>query len=422
MALFIFIVMIILLVMVVISAIEEAYLSTNKLSIEVFKNKGSRRGQILTDLYESPRTFLNAILTGGVVLLVLITLLVISPWSMQIMQMPIGQMVLTFAAIAIGLMLIVSIAGQYIPRLIAKNHANELVFRLAPVLRFIYWIFVIPAWIITGISGFIGRLLFGKQHIEDVYNITRTDLEDYLQTNVNEEQEIDKEILTNALHLSHIKVRDCMIPRNEVVFVDKTDDIDDVKSVFISSRHSRLIVVDGDLENVVGYIHHQQLFKNITSLKRNILDIKFVPDVMNLQDLMYRFIRNGTNIACVVDEYGSMAGIITLEDILEEIFGDIADEHDEEDYKEEQISESEYIFSGRLELSYLNSKYDQLNFPEDYITLSGYIVMTSGAIPEVGEKITLDNYTFEVLERSDTKIEEVKVIVLSTSQDDMKKN
>lgn len=209
-----------------------------------------------------------------------------------------------------------------------------------------------------------------------------------------------------------------MVPRNEMMFVDKNDDLQTVKETFISSKHSRLIVIDGDVENVIGYFHHQQLFKNITSLKRNIMDIDFVPDVMNVQDLMYKFIKNSTNIACVVDEFGSTAGIITLEDILEEIFGEIADEHDEEDYTEKMISDDEYIFSGRLELGYLNDKYEHLNLPEkEYVTLSGYIVMTHGSIPEVGETIELDNYKFEILTKSDTKIDEVKVIKISDHKD-----
>jgi putative hemolysin len=139
---------------------------------------------------------------------------------------------------------------------------------------------------------------------------------------------------------------------------------------------------------------------------------------MNVQDLMYKFIKGGSNIACVVDEFGGTAGIITLEDILEEIFGEIADEHDEEDFTEKMISENEYIFSGRLELSYLNSKYENLDFPEEeYVTLSGYIVMTHGSIPEVGESIELGNFCFEIISRTETKIDEVRVVKSGTKHE-----
>ena len=316
------------------------------------------------------------------------------------------------------LTIIILILGEFIPKTIFRLYANELIYKLAPPLKFFSWILLVPSWILTKISNLIIRVVFGKVQTDDGNNITKLDLEHYINTNVNEEKEIDKEILTNALNLNQLRVRDCMVPRNEIVFVDKNDDLNTVKEVFVNSKHSRLIVADGDVENIIGYFHHQQLFKNITSLKRNIMDLDFVPDVMNVQDLMYKFIKGGSNIACVVDEFGGTAGIITLEDILEEIFGEIADEHDEEDFTEKMISENEYIFSGRLELSYLNSKYENLDFPEEeYVTLSGYIVMTHGSIPEVGESIELGNFCFEIISRTETKIDEVRVVKSGTKHE-----
>ena len=256
------------------------------------------------------------------------------------------------------------------------------------------------------------KIIFGNTEEQDDYMITKLDLEHYIQNNVSEEEEFDKEILKNALNLNQIKVRDCMIPRKEIVYVDKSYEIHEVKSEFINSKHSRLIVIDNDIDNVIGYIHHQQMFKNPVSIKRHIMDIEFVPETMNVQELMHHFMKNESNIACVVDEFGGTAGIITLEDILEEIFGEIADEHDESDLKEEQVNEREFVFSGRIELSYINNKYPIINFPdEEYVTLSGYIVMTHGSIPEIGEEIKLDNYIFKILERSDTRIELVSVTV-----------
>ncbi|MBK8517229.1 MAG: HlyC/CorC family transporter [Saprospiraceae bacterium] len=400
------------------SGTEIAYLSANKLSIEVLKNKGSKKGQILTDLYKDPKSFLSTMLVGNNVVLVMYTILfssVITP--LVEMLLPSGSISASLVTTII-LTIVILIFGEFLPKTIFRLYANELIFRLAHPLRFFSWLLLIPSWILTKTSNLIIRLVIGNVEVADDNNITKLDLEHYIHSNVHEEKEIDKEILTNALNLNLLKVRDCMVPRNEMMFVDKNDDLQTVKETFISSKHSRLIVIDGDVENVIGYFHHQQLFKNITSLKRNIMDIDFVPDVMNVQDLMYKFIKNSTNIACVVDEFGSTAGIITLEDILEEIFGEIADEHDEEDYTEKMISDDEYIFSGRLELGYLNDKYEHLNLPEkEYVTLSGYIVMTHGSIPEVGETIELDNYKFEILTKSDTKIDEVKVIKISDHKD-----
>ncbi|MBK7806483.1 MAG: HlyC/CorC family transporter [Saprospiraceae bacterium] len=400
------------------SGSEIAYLSANKLSLEVLKNKGSKKGQILTSLYNDPKSFLSTMLVGNNIVLVMYTIFfstIVTP--LLVMIFPEGSFAVSFFTTVI-LTIIILIFGEFIPKTIFRLYANELIFRLARPLKFFAWILLIPSWLLTKTSNLVIRLIFGKIESSDENNITKLDLEHYIQSNVNEEKEIDKEILANALNLNLLKVRDCMIPRNEIVFIDKSDDLQTVKDTFISSKHSRLIVTDGEVENVVGYFHHQQLFKNISSIKRNIMDIDFVPEVMNVQDLLYKFIKSGTNIACVVDEFGGTAGIITLEDILEEIFGEIADEHDEEDFTDKMISENEFIFSGRIELGFINSKYKQLNLPEEeYVTLSGYIVMTHGSIPEVGEEIVLENYRFIILSKSDTKIEEVRVIKMLNSSD-----
>jgi CBS domain containing-hemolysin-like protein len=414
----IFLVFITLLLSAFFSGSEIAYLSANKLSIEVLKNKGEGKGRILADLYRDPKSFLSTMLVGNNIVLVMYTILfssIVTP-LLEIV-LPAGSFVVSFLTTLI-LTFVILIAGEFLPKTLFRLYANELIFRLARPLRFFSWLLLIPSWVLTKTSNLIIRIFFGKTEAAEENIITKLDLEHYIQSNVNEEKEIDKEILSNALNLNQLKVRDCMIPRNEIVMVDKNDDIATVKDTFLSSKHSRLIVTDGDMENVVGYIHHQQLFKNISSLKRNIKDIDFVPDVMNVQDLLYKFIKDGNNIACVVDEFGGTAGIITLEDILEEIFGEIADEHDEEEFVEKVISDTEFIFSGRLELAYLNGKYKQLDFPEEeYVTLSGYIVMTHGSIPEVGEEIDLDNYRFITLSKSDTKIDEVRVIKMSRHSD-----
>jgi len=400
------------------SGSEIAYLSANKLSLEVLKNKGSKKGQILTMLYNDPKSFISTMLVGNNIVLVMYTIFFSSIFTPFLhMVLPEGSFAVSFLTTAV-LTVIIVIFGEFLPKTIFRLYANELIYRLARPLRFFTWILLIPSWLLTKTSNVVIRLIFGKIESSDENNITKLDLEHYIQSNVNEEKEIDKEILANALNLNLLKVRDCMIPRNEIVFIDKSDDLQTVKDTFISSKHSRLIVTDGEVENVVGYFHHQQLFKNISSIKRNIMDIDFVPEVMNVQDLLYKFIKSGTNIACVVDEFGGTAGIITLEDILEEIFGEIADEHDEEDFTDKMISENEFIFSGRIELGFINSKYKQLNLPEEeYVTLSGYIVMTHGSIPEVGEEIVLENYRFIILSKSDTKIEEVRVIKMLNSSD-----
>jgi len=413
----IIIVLIALLLSAFFSGSEIAYLSANRLNIEVYKNKGNKKSTILTDLYADPKRFLSTMLVGNNIILVIYTIFfsaVITPFFENILPQH-GWITSLITTLILTIVLL--IFGEYIPKTIFRIYSNDIIYKFASVLSFFKWILSVPANLLTWISNKLIKLFFGHNEIEENYSITPLDLEHFIQQHSHDEENVDKEILTNALNLNQVKIEDYMIPRNEIVFVDKNDDLDQVKKIFEESKHSRLIVIDGDIENVVGYIHHQILFKNITSIKRHILDIEFFPEVMNIQELLHHFIKSRSNIAIVVDEYGSVAGIITLEDILEEIFGEIEDEYDNEDYTEKVISENEYVFSGRLELDYLNDKYHNLSLPDDeYNTLSGYIVMTHGSIPEEGEEILLDKYKFIILSKSETKIEEVKVVVLDENE------
>ena len=209
-----------------------------------------------------------------------------------------------------------------------------------------------------------------------------------------------------------------MVPRTEIVSVDKDATIDELIEIFRKTKLSRIVVTDGDMDNIEGYIHHQQLLMDPKSLKKIVLEILYVPEVMNLKELMSQFIKDGSTIACVVDEFGGTAGIITLEDILEEIFGEIEDEHDVEDYVMQKVNDNEYLFSGRLEVDHINEKFPELDIPEgEYQTLSGYIVMTSEDIPELGEQVTLGNYCFKIEEVGETKISKVRVSRLSEEEE-----
>ena len=301
--------------------------------------------------------------------------------------------------------------------------ADEILYFLAVPIRFFQFILAIPAWLMTKFSNSLLVTVL-KTPIEHTANIiTRLDLEQFIrdtrvESKTEEDIEIDTELFENALHLKKIKVRECMIPRKEIEAIDVSASLEELRQVFVESYHSRIIVTkDGDIDKVMGYVHHQQLLNDPRRLRDIVIDIPIVPEVMRARDLMNLLIKKRINIACVVDEFGGTSGIITLEDILEEIFGEIEDEHDQEEYVEDQISENEYMFSGRLEISYLNEKYENLNFPEgDYHTLSGYIVMTNEAIPQQGEVIHLDDYQFNLEVVSDTKIELIRVIKLNPIQ------
>lgn len=397
------------------SGSEIAFISANKLGVEVLKNKGSRKGNILAGFYERPRNFISNMLVGNNIALVVFTSLI--ELALRPLLIPyLGDTIAMLLLITIIATITVLMFGEYMPKTIFRLYANEMLLNLAYPLNFFKWLLAFPTWIMTGTSNFILKTVL-KTPLEDADQaLTKIDLEHFLNDSIIEEEDIDREILNNALNLSKIKVRNCMVPRTEIVHIDKNASIEELVFLFKESKHSRILITDGDIENVIGYVHHQQLLINPTTIKRLVLDIPYIPEVMNVQELMLRFIKTGTTIACVVDEFGGIAGIITLEDILEEIFGEIEDEHDDEDLLEEQISEDEYLFSGRVEIDYINEKYSHLNFPKgDYHTLSGYIIMTSENIPDTpGMELEMDGYKFILENISDTKIEKIRVIRMRT--------
>lgn len=413
MLLTIFIIVFTLILSALFSGSEMAYVSANKLGIEVMKNKGHKRGKILANFYDNPKQFLGTMLVGNNIALVIFTIFmtkVIEPLLTPILG---TNAFVILLSVTLAVTLIVLVFGEFLPKTIFRLYANELLYRLAYPLNFFKWLLAIPTFLMTGLSNIVLKSIL-KVPIDEAENVlTRVDLEHYIQDTISEEETIDKEILTNALNLNQVKVRECMVPRREVISIAKNASLDEIITEFRTSNLSRLIVTtDGEIENIEGYIHHQQLIDNPKSIKKLILPITYVPEAMNVQELMLTFTKQGTNIACVVDEFGAIAGLITLEDILEEIFGEIEDEHDAEEYIEHQISDNEYVFSGRLEIDYINEKYENLEIPHstEYTTLSGYLVMTAENIPDIGEEIELGDYKYIIEAVGETKIDSIRII------------
>ncbi len=396
------------------SGSEIAFVSANRLGIAVKKDQGSRRGRILSGFFDKPDNFIGSMLVGNNIALVTFTALMTKLLE-PVIQPLVGENLLALLFYTLITTAIVLVFGEFLPKTFFGMFANKLLYFFTYPLAILKWLLFIPTALMTLMSSFILKYIVRVPVEGSINTLTRLDLEDYIDKTIKdgEDSSIDKEILTNALGLQNMKVREAMIPRTEIVAIDADASIEEATRVIIESKHSRILAMEGDIENIIGYIHHQQLLKNPKKLKNILLDIPYIPETMNIKDLMLRFINNKTNIACVVDEFGSTAGIITLEDILEEIFGEIDDEHDVEEFIDEQISENEFVFSGRLEVDYLNDKYN-LDLPEgEYQTLSGYLVMTTGNIPENGAIIELDNIRFILEIVSDTKIETVRMIKLA---------
>jgi CBS domain containing-hemolysin-like protein len=258
------------------------------------------------------------------------------------------------------------------------------------------------------------RFLFRNQHEESQSapsSIDKNPAFEYLSTE-NEEEKDSAEILENALDLYSIEIRECLIPRKEIVAIEITEEIETVKQTFIESKHSKLIVYDGDIDNIVGYVHHSDFYGAPEKIEDLVSDIPTVPESMTALEMLSFFKKKQKSIAWVVDEFGGTAGILTTEDLLEELFGEIEDEHDESEYIEQQISSNEIILSGRLEVEYINEKFN-LNIPTDSAeTISGYIIEEQNEIPAKDEKIILGSYEYKILKVSKTKIETIRLKVL----------
>ena len=402
------------------SGSEIAFISANKLGVEVLKNKGSKRGTILAAFYDQPKEFISSMLVGNNIAMVTFTLLLTQFFNIIIFGDPNDDSVLGLIVNTLLITIVVLIFGEFLPKTLARIYSNDFLYWMTYPLRIFMWILTVPTWIMIGLTNFILKYIFRTPNENATMALTRVDLEHFIDEEMSQkDEEFDKDILVNALNLEQLKVRDCMIPRNEIVHIDKSDSLDDLLVQFKESKLSRVLISDDGVEQIVGYAHHQQLLDRPKKLASIIRTMPFVPEAMNVRDLLTKFIKSNVGIACVVDEFGGTAGLITLEDILEEIFGEIEDEHDVEDHIEEAISDTEYLFSGRLELDYLNEKYEHLDFPDgEFHTLSGYIVMTSGSIPESGAEIELGHYRFVLEQVSDTKIEMIRVHKLEKKDQD----
>lgn len=394
------------------SGSEMAFVAANKLKIELKKKKGSYRSLILSNWYDRPVDFISTMLVGNNISLVIFTSLMgtllgpVLANLLGISEASIWQVLLQTVLIT----LVVLLFGEFLPKTIFRLFGDDLLYLLAFPLRFLQFCLFIPAWIMTGASNGILRLFFKREVVTNDKTFTRLDLELFVRESRSEAQEeIDKDLFGKALNLREVRVRESMIPRTEIASIDVNASVEDLAALFQETKLSRLLVIEDDGDNVLGYLHHQQLFAQPKHIRDLILPIPFVPEAMHVTELMNKLIKEKMSIACVVDEFGGVSGLITLEDILEEIFGEIEDEHDEEDYIEEKISEGVFQFSARLEIDYLNEKFG-LFLPEgEYHTLSGYLVNTTEDIPEQGEIMELGDYRFTVDLVSNTRIELVTV-------------
>jgi putative hemolysin len=394
------------------SGMEMAYVTVNRLQIEINNQKGFLSGKIWNNFIKNPSEFITTTLVGNNIALVLFSYSLARFIAPIFVPFHLNEALILITETLLSTILIL-VFGEYIPKAVFFVFANKVLPIMTFPFVFLYGILFIPTTIVklltTGILR-IFRVRISKQH----YQLTSLDLQRLIRENINhndEDKEIDTDMIENVLYLKELKIRDCMVPRTEISALEISSTIEELKNIVVDTYHSRIIIYRTTIDNVEGYVHHFDLHKNPTNIKSILMPIMVVPETLKVQDLLNIFIKEGKNIAWVVDEFGGTAGIITLEDLLEEIFGEIEDEYDEDDLVDNQLSNNEYILSGRLEIDYINEEYD-LKLPEgEYETLSGLIISVHESIPNKNDLINIGKYTFKILDVSDTKIETVKLIV-----------
>ncbi|MBD0278071.1 MAG: HlyC/CorC family transporter [Flavisolibacter sp.] len=398
------------------AGIEMAFYSVNRFGIELKKKQGRASAQLLSRLIQRPDTFISTTLIGFTIFLVCFIYLfstVTQPlWNLIGLRSDTARLVLDISLATF----IVLIFAEFIPRAIFRAHSNVILYRLVWVVNMFHSLLHPIASLFINLSNWVVKYIFNIRVDEKRGVFSRSDLETLFQPVGEDEfepEEMNTELFENALELPKTKIRQCLVPRKEIIAVEKRCSVDEARQKFIETKLSKLVVYEGNIDHIIGYVHQLDLFKNPESLQAILLPIPAVPETMSATDLIDKFSRERKSIAWVVDEFGGTAGIITMEDVLEEIFGEIHDEYDSEEFVEKQIAENEYIFSGRLELDYLADKY-ALHFLEDEEseTLSGYIISHHETIPQQKERIIIDDYEFDVLSVSDTRIEMVKLKIL----------
>jgi Hemolysins and related proteins containing CBS domains len=399
---------------------EIAFISANKLNIELRKKQGTMSGRILSRFMENPAEFIGTSLIGVNIMLVIYGSLMtaLTKPFLEMLPTPLNSTYIHLLLDTLLATVVILIFAEFLPKAIFRTKAEQVLSFFALPMLLMYYLLYPLAKIFVSISEFILKYLFNVRIKENQPVFNRVDLEMFVKQSLHghesDSNEVNTELFENALDLVNVKIRKCMIPRNEVEAVDASTAIATVRQKFIDTKLSKIIVYEGNIDNIVGYVHHLDLNRRPLRIKDILHKISAVPEAMSAVDLMNRFTKERKSIAWVIDEFGGTAGIVTMEDVLEEIFGDINDEYDVQEHVEKQIAENEYIFSGRLELDYLNEKYD-FNFATDGAeTLSGYIIDNHETIPKQKDRIIIDRYEFDILMVTDTRIETVKMKVLKS--------
>jgi putative hemolysin len=399
------------------SGIEIAFLSANKLQIELRRQQGAPWAKIMSGFLKNPSNFIGTTLIGNTLALVLFgifTTQMFEPVLVEFLPASLKNEASVLLIQTLISTIIILYTAEFLPKSLFLINPNLMLAALAVPFRILY----IPLWpvmfLIVSLSKFVIIYVLRLEYSEEKPVFGLTDLNFYLNNMQNvkfedQEIELDKKIFHNALEFKKVKIRECMIPRTEIISVSLAEGIEKLTAAFVDSGHSKILIYRKSIDDVIGYCHSSALFKKPTTIEQILTPIIIIPETMMANELMIRFIKERKSLAIVVDEFGGTSGLVSMEDVIEEIFGEIEDEHDEDDLVEQKLGDNTYLLSARLEINYLNKTYDWTLPAGDYDTLGGLILSFTQDFPEVGDSISIPPFVITIESTENNRIDTVKV-------------
>ncbi|OFX36144.1 MAG: hemolysin [Bacteroidetes bacterium GWA2_32_17] len=397
------------------SGMEIAFLSSNRLQIELEKKQKFRFSNIISIFISNPKKYIATMLVGNNIALVIYGI-----FMAGILEYPISKYISSESGIlltqTIISTLIILIIGEYIPKTIFRLNANLFLNIFSVPVSIFYYVFYPVSWVAIYISNFFLKNIFkAETQKSNLIVFGKVDIDNYLNEyqlnkSTSEDEEYELKIFQNALDFSKIKLRECIVPRTEIAAIEQNDTIENLKEKFIETGYSKILIYNNNIDTIIGYTHSSELFTKPKNIHDIIHEVLIVPETMPANKLLKSFFQQKRSVAVVVDEFGGTSGMVTIEDIMEEIFGEIEDEHDTDDFEDKQISENEFIFSGRLEIDYINEKYE-INIPSniEYETIAGFILYKHQNIPSLNEIISIGNFSIKILKATNTRIELIQL-------------
>jgi len=400
------------------SGMEIAFVSSNRLKQELDLKRKLLPAAVLQAFYNNPSRFIGALLLGNNIALVVYGIA-----TAHLLEIPItnalpeafqSQYIVLLLQTILSTLLILIVA-EFIPKVLFRINPNAILKVFAIPVWIFYYIFFPVIVIYIGFSELLLKKVFRMKLSDEPYTFSSIDLEEYVkdyspQDEVEEELNQEIQMIQNAMEFKHIKLRDCMVPRPEIEALEIGEDVEVLREFLTQTGHSKIMIFEKTIDKIVGYVHAYDMFSNPATIRQIVRPIDVVPETMWAREMMQSFIKNHKSVAVVMDEFGGTSGIVTMEDVIEEIFGDIEDEYDTEEETEIKLTDNSYIFSARLEVDYLNEKY-KLSIPvlDEYETLAGFIIYQHESIPAVHERIRVKPYVFTILKATGNRLDEVKL-------------